>query len=639
MKKRAGGYFGLHFDFHAGTDNQEIGANTTREMIDIILNKVNPDYVQCDCKGHPGLSSYPTKVGNPAPGIKKDALKVWREATKAKGIPLIMHYSGVWDTRAIALNPDWARINEDGNPDKNSTSTFSKYVDELLIPQLKELALDWKVDGVWVDGECWANAPDFNKEVVEAFKKETGYTEISKDLNDPSRQAFNDYNRKQFFIYLNKYIDSVHSVAPDFEIASNWAFSSHIPEKVCANVNFLSGDFSPSDSYNSARFEARALARQGLPWDLMAWGFCNSGNGGQSTKSFIALEREGAAVLSLGGGFQIYNTQFRDGSVKLWEMDNMVKIADFCRKRQKWCEGSKPLPVAAVLFSKTDAYTRCNMFLPGGKERIDGAVRLVLDTGKPVDVLNEYHITENFEDRKTIILPECKKLPEEISQKIREHVNNGGSLIISGADCCKMFEDIAGVKITKTEDTTRYINYNNHLARQKSIFGKIELNGADILTNGYEENDYNPQKKHIVATVNKYGKGTVIAFAWDMFEGYYRNITFTVRDLMNEALSLTEPEPLAQLYEGVKTVDIIPAQKDRKMLINLINTCGIYLENRLQTYDEIAPLYNIKIKVKAQKPQKITLQPENKIIPFEYDGKNITFTVDKLDIHTIAVIE
>jgi len=53
----------------------EIGNNVTCEMVEKIIEEVKPDYVQCDCKGHPGFSSYPTKVGYAAPGIKYDSLK------------------------------------------------------------------------------------------------------------------------------------------------------------------------------------------------------------------------------------------------------------------------------------------------------------------------------------------------------------------------------------------------------------------------------------------------------------------------------------------------------------------------------------------------------------------------------------
>lgn len=61
--RRADSFFGLHYDFHAGEDCKEIGKSVTRGMIRELCRTVKPDYLQCDCKGHRGLSSYPTKVG------------------------------------------------------------------------------------------------------------------------------------------------------------------------------------------------------------------------------------------------------------------------------------------------------------------------------------------------------------------------------------------------------------------------------------------------------------------------------------------------------------------------------------------------------------------------------------------------
>jgi hypothetical protein len=161
--KRADSFFGIHFDFHAGPDCNEIGKNTTPEMVEKIIAAAHPDYIQIDCKGHPGLSSYPTKVGNPAPGFIGDPLRVWREVTAREGVALYMHYSGVWDSEAISRHPDWAAINPDGTTNKNATSFFGPYAEQLLIPQLRELAGDYRVDGAWMDGECWASVPDFSE--------------------------------------------------------------------------------------------------------------------------------------------------------------------------------------------------------------------------------------------------------------------------------------------------------------------------------------------------------------------------------------------------------------------------------------------------------------------------------------------
>ena len=82
--RRSESFLGVHFDFHANDGDQNIGANTTPEMVQAIIDAIEPDYIQTDCKGHRGLCSYPTKVGNPAPGIVADALKVWRSTTAKK---------------------------------------------------------------------------------------------------------------------------------------------------------------------------------------------------------------------------------------------------------------------------------------------------------------------------------------------------------------------------------------------------------------------------------------------------------------------------------------------------------------------------------------------------------------------------
>ena len=79
--RREDSFLGIHFDFHAGQDCKEVGKNVTPKMIEHIIDEVKPDCIQCYCRGHRGFSSYPTKVGNAAPGFVKDQLRIWREVT------------------------------------------------------------------------------------------------------------------------------------------------------------------------------------------------------------------------------------------------------------------------------------------------------------------------------------------------------------------------------------------------------------------------------------------------------------------------------------------------------------------------------------------------------------------------------
>ena len=95
MTSRKDAFFGIHFDLHAGPQDTELGADVTEAMITRLLERIKPDYVQQDCKGHPGYTSYPTTVGWASPGIKQDALAMWRKVTQAHNVGLFIHY-GLW---------------------------------------------------------------------------------------------------------------------------------------------------------------------------------------------------------------------------------------------------------------------------------------------------------------------------------------------------------------------------------------------------------------------------------------------------------------------------------------------------------------------------------------------------------------
>jgi hypothetical protein len=351
--KRADSFFSIHFDFHATEHDMEIGKTFTPEMIDSFLTIVKPDFVQVDCKGHPGYTSYPTKVGNQAGGYTKDILKIWREETAKHNVALYVHYSGVMDAKAVQDHPEWARLLPDGTPDKEKAAYLGDYSDKLLIPQMKEIS-DYGVNGAWIDGECWATQPDYSPNLLELFKKETGIASIPKSESDAHYNDFIEFNRKAFRNYLKRYVDAVHAYNPDFQITSNWSFSSMMPEPVDVSVDYLSGDVAGQNCVYNAGFQARCMALQGKPWDLMSWGFTydfgpNGGFGGP--KSIVQLEQEAAEVMAMGGGFQTYFTQNRDGSIKPWYFKMMGELGQFCRARQPFCKGAETVPQIGLWYS------------------------------------------------------------------------------------------------------------------------------------------------------------------------------------------------------------------------------------------------------------------------------------------------
>lgn len=441
--KRADAFLGIHFDFHAGTDCTRVGARTTPEMVELVIDKVKPDYIQIDCKGHAGYSSYPTKVGNPAPGFVGDPLRIWRDVTKKRGVPLFMHYSGVWDYKAVADHPDWAAIDSNGKPSDKATSVFGPYTDTLMIPQLRELAGEYGVDGVWVDGDCWGTTVDYGEVAVHKFCEETGAKTAPRKASEPYWNEWMDFNRDGFRKYVRHYVDELKKSHPDFQVISNWAFSDHMPEPVSANVAGLSGDFSPDDSVNSARFAGRCLEDQSVPWDLMSWSFSRRT---RLQKPAVQLMQEAALVLALGGGYQAYFKQDRDGALRdPAEMDVMAEVAKFCRERQAYCHRSVAVPQIALLYSTAGHYRESPRLFhwsgSNGVKILRQALTQVLQNQYGVQILSEHQLKENMSDWPVIIVPGWAYLEPDFRNELASYSKAGGKLILIGPGPEKLFED------------------------------------------------------------------------------------------------------------------------------------------------------------------------------------------------------
>ncbi len=643
--RRSESFLGIHFDFHARSTDENIGENVTRQMVEAIIDQVKPDYIQCDCKGHEGLSSYPTKVGNPAPGIISDTLRVWRDVTAERGVALYMHYSGVWDNEAVKHHPEWARIDEKGQPDKKLTSVYGQYVDKLLIPQLKELCDEYGVDGVWIDGECWAVRRDYGENVIKAFQKQTGIQNIPRKPNDPHWFEFSEFCRDGFRNYLNHYVTEIHKHSPGFQIASNWAYSSMMPEPAKIDVDFISGDFSPRNSLNTARLEARCMVHQAKPWDLMAWNFTRH-DGQYCTKTALQLKQEAAIVLSLGGGFQAYFPQRRNGSVKLWQMKLMSEVAGFCRARQSICHRARAVPQIGLIYSGK-AFYRINakLFAPWSGELIplSGILRCLLNSQNVVDIVMEHHLTENMERFPLLIYPEWEYIDPDFKRQLLEYVKNGGSLLIIGPKAAALFENELGIKfVGQPLVKVNGLEHNGRLAGINSMFRKIEpLNGTRPFGKIYHTNNDIYGTYETAATIRQYGKGKIAAAYLDLGERYCNAATTVSRDFLNALVRELFPEPVVEVA-GSHLVDVTVNRINGKLAVNLVNTAGPHANEKIRGFDQIPPAGPLKITIRCNmkaKPRKITLEPAGKKIPFKYlDGK-VELTLPELLIHDIIVVE
>lgn len=642
---RRDAFFGLHFDLHPSETDLALGADISEENIGKLLERVRPDYVQYDCKGHVGWAGFPTKVGWPAPGIKKDSLAVWRQATRERGVGLYIHYSGVWDGQAIAHHPDWARIDEKGGRDPNNTSVFGPYKDELLIPQLKEVVAAYDLDGLWVDGECWAAQLDYSPRALEAWKKATGKTAAPKKRGEPDWLEWKMFQRRAFETYLGAWVDTLHAFKPELQITSNWMYTTFAPKAVEVRLDYLSGDYSPSLSVDRARVEARYLASTGMPWDLMAWGFDKGRDQGWSIKTPVQLMQEAAVVLMAGGGFQIYHQPTRSGYIAEAIIDQEGRVADFYAPRKEASFKSRTVPQVALLLSAESHWDQSDrVFAPWGGEfdDLEGALHALLELHYSVDILAEHQLlaSQRMNEFPLVVVPDSPKLSEEFKAALLRYVERGGSLLLMGEKCARLFEPALGVKLLGKARSV-----NEELATPA---GPVGIGGewqeaapttAKAAGLRYATRDTRKEAR-TAATIVNYGKGKIGAVFGPLANIFFKGHHPYVRQFIGELTKELFPEP-AVIVDGPPALDVaLRKTKDGKMSLHLLNRGNLPLPDRYNFTDYIPAAGPITVRMRLEaKPKKVTLVPDGTKLKWTWKKGWLTATIPQVHIHSVLVVD
>lgn len=646
---RKDAFFGLHFDLHPQATDTALGADVSEENIRALLERVKPDYVQYDCKGHAGWTGYPTDVGWASPGIVKDSLAVWRKATRDLGVGLYIHYSGVWDSKAVAERPDWARVDAAGRRDANATSVFGPYADELLIPQLREVTSKYGLDGVWADGECWAAQLDWSPRALAAWTLETGHRDAPRDSSDPRWLEWKTFHRRAFERYLSHWIDALHAADPALQLTSNWMYTTFAPKPVEAELDFLSGDYSPSLSVDRARVEARYLASTGMPWDLMAWGFDKGRGLGWSVKPAEHLMQEAAVVLMQGGGFQIYHQPTRTGRVLEPVIAQEEAVAAFCRAREAASHKSSSVPQVALLLSAESFWDRSEaVFSPWGDVflELEGALHALLSLHYSVDILAEHQLEPRLRDYPLVVVPDSHRLGAGFRAALTDYVAGGGGLLLLGEKCARLLAPILGAELEgapveragelaapggpESERPTTNAN---------GVWQKVRLTTARSAGSLHPTRDTR-RDGEVAATVNAFAKGRVAAVYGPVASIYFRSHHPWLRDFIGGLVRELFPEP-AVTVDGPPGLDVsLRTTREGKLAVHLLNTTGLPLPDRHGFTDFVPPLRDIRLTVRvAARPASVTWVPDGGRLDWSWADGLLRVAIPELEIHGVAVLD
>lgn len=641
-------YFGLHYDLHANENDTELGTQATPENLVPMFKQVGADFVQTDCKGHPGYTSWfsQTPTASIPPQLKADALQGWRAATRQLGLPLHCHYSGIWDAAAAKKYPEWAVLNKDGRRTEHMCPR-GPYLDELMIPQMIELIDRYEVDGFWIDGDIWAVEPCYCPRCAGAFADQTGIAEPPRDKSDPNWIRFMQFTRAGFQQYATRYCDAVHKHKPGVLVCSNWMQTFHDPGPPIVPTDWISGDNAHTFGLDGGRLEARFVSTRGKPWDVMIWSFY--GEVPRTVKAPQMIQQEAAVVLSLGGRVQVYEHphNVRDGRLVEWRCRLIGETAQFIEARKALCENSETIPQVAVLHSEHHLFNTPfhDLYWSLDTNPVAGATWAMLENHYSVDLMDEWALLPRLHEFALVVAPERHAMSQEMVEALKKYVENGGNLLVSGAASFDRFGgDFLGIKPGQVSTQGTYwapVDGDKTVVMISGSWRLTETTTARELGKlGYSTMPDDMLTPHPAATINKFGKGQVAYIPFDVFRHFHDKRFPRVRAFVGEVTR----ELVGQLpieVQGPTAVDVTLRKKDNTILVHLVNrTSGIPNRPNDATIDEIPVVGPITLTMKMdRRPQSVELAFEDRQLKWDYADERLTARLDGLHIHAAIVIE
>ena len=453
-----------------------------------------------------------------------------------------------------------------------------------MIPQLREAASNYDLDGAWVDGECWSTQPDYS-EMARAAWKAAGHGEPPDAPGQPLWLEWLEFNRQRFRDYVRHYVTELKKSHPRFQIASNWLYSTFVPEEPTLPVDFLSGDYLGNASISTARLEARYLAQTGRPWDLMAWAFQQAGTNavGHVYKTALQLKQEASIVVAQGGGFQIYAQPSRKGHFEESLISTLAGVAAFCRERQAPSHQSETVPQVGVVFSKESLYRTQNKLFGGWGRANDparGWMDALLACQWSVDVLPDWKLARIASAYPLIVLPDWAEPGEQTAAALAAYLQNGGKLIVSGAANATRFAALGGFQAEGAPAERQVFVRGSQLINLKGLWQSVRPGSAKLLAEGFEDRDTTRDGFPIALQ-----SANLIVIPGPIGAVYAATHAAALRGFV-QSLAARLFQPLIEV-DAPSTIEVVLRRKDGQLRVHLLNVTAMQVSGEYTTVDYI----------------------------------------------------
>ena len=403
----------LHLDYHEPEWMTGIAEKMTAEYARQqvrMLREAGAQSVSFFVHDHHGYCFFPTEHGKPHPHLSRDYVKVMVEALHAEGLKAVGYFCVFTNVFLKDQHPDWLVVHSDGiqpagawlQYERSYPCPSSPYLEEYVLPLLREVVSRYELDGIWLDGgswlcdalcactfcqqrfreatglelpesspralkRAWLVVPTTSWSSGDASEKESGqvmWSTQDESGDDERWIAWRIWRRGQVQHYLSAVAEAVKAFQPSLLLTDNssgrWA-SPHVLTENGRFVRWLSPDELPLDFLSCDPVpmggnhelilsrEGRYQATTGKPFDFMNERFHQWGE--WQLRSTTDFKLEFATILAVGGTCNFADQPYPDGALEPAVYDALHECYDFVQEREPFVLGSEVVPDIALLAS------------------------------------------------------------------------------------------------------------------------------------------------------------------------------------------------------------------------------------------------------------------------------------------------
>jgi hypothetical protein len=533
------------------------------------------------------------------------------------------------------------------------------YREELVLPQLEEIARDYPVAGFFIDiplvPQCFC--PYCRMKFRAMYGRE-----LTAEVPKLERDAFLYNSTGRVLRELRAICDRTN---PDLKILTNRAGCIDAPLSFRELNDIGVWESQPHSNYLSHSFATRATRTQDRPVQVMSVRFYQ-GWGDLTLKPAAQMTTEFAAMIGNGGVASSGDQVNVDGTLQPPVYDMFSEAFGFVKEREELLRGAVAVKHTALVAP----VPRPDYPAPQarGPEML-GAHKALLESHVQFDIITSLDV-DRFDDYDCLVLTEPCEFAPEVFDALRKWVSNGGTLVAVGTsllhgDSTFELEDVFGIRFLEPS-----VFSVSHFRPRPEVAGetadlplqcrgrsmKVVPEGASVLADyiypqieGTQEYAFRhtacpPPSSSVspypFATCNTFGQGRAVYLAGSVFRIYWETNHHWLRQFVAGLWDYLFPSPLVAVdVSGIVETNLMHSRAG-DLLLNLIHYQVGHqgAASAIPSIERVHPIRDVGCRVYAPEATRVHLEPEGVELAFERDGDHITFTVPSIQYLAIVRI-